>query len=173
MNVKRVVRVRSTDIQDGASSLEEEALISKRQEVSNESLLTALSLVIKANVEYAKGVTDLISSDLNKDNELHEIRVDLKELLTKTETLISTQQELLRALDARNDTSKQHLDKKLAPLYKSAGLKEDGTEYSPTDKVVVKLQTALSSKLVLIFAGSLLLWVAKLVIAALSTGAVK
>lgn len=171
MNVKKVIR--STDIQDGASSISEEALISKRQEVSNESLLTALSLVIKANVEYAKGVTDLISSDLTKDDKLSEIQIDLKELLTKTETLISTQQDLLKTLEARNDTNKQHLDRKLAPLYKSAGLKEDGTEYSPSDKIVVKLQTALSSKLVLIFAGTLLLWIAKIVIAALNSGAVK
>jgi hypothetical protein len=172
MSVKRVIR--STDIQGGASSdLQEEAILNRRQDLSNESLLTALSLVIKANVEYAKGVTDLISSDLTKEDKLSEIQMDLKELLSKTETLIKTQEDLLETLESRGEVNRQHLDKKLAPLYKSAGLKDDGTEYSPTDKVVVKLQSALNSKLMVILAGAILLWIAKLIIAAFAAGAVK
>lgn len=51
-----------------------------RNKPTDESLLTALSLVIKANVEYAKGVTDLISSDLSNTHALEDIQTDLGDL---------------------------------------------------------------------------------------------
>ena len=144
-----------------------------RNKVSNDSLLSALSLVIRANVEYAKGVTDLISCDLEREDKLDEIKDDLHKLVSKTEQLITSQETLLRAISSKNTEDQKYLDKKLGPLYKGAGLKEDGTEYAPADKWVVKFTEAIQSRLFMIVTGAILFWIAKVVLSGLVDKVIK
>lgn len=133
-----------------------------RKKVSDDSLLSALSLVIRANVEYAKGVTDLISCDLEREDKLDEIRDQLNNLTNRTEQLITSQQELLRAIAAKEIENNHYIDKKFTPLYKGAGLKDDGTDYAPADKWVVKFQEAIQSRLFMIITGAIIFWIGKL-----------
>jgi len=134
-----------------------------RQKVSDDSLLSALSLVIRANVEYAKGVTDLISCDLEREDKLDEIKDKLNNLTSRTEHLISSQEVLLRAITSKESVSAAHLEKKLGPLYKGIGLREDGSDYAPADKWVVKLQEAVQTRLFLIISGAIIFWLGKIV----------
>ena len=157
---------------NGASSYDAQ-LNAARQKVSDDSLLSALSLVIRANVEYAKGVTDLISCDLEREDKLDEIRDDLTKLVSKTEQLIVSQEILLKAISSKNIEDQKYLDKKLGPLYKGAGLKEDGTEYAPADKWVVKLTDAIQSRLFMIITGAILFLVAKIILSGLIDKVVK
>lgn len=131
---------------------------------ADDSLLSALSLVIRANVEYAKGVTDLISSDLDRDDKLNEIKDELKLLVSKTEKLIESQETLLKAIQSKDSIGQKYLDEKLEPLYKEAGLREDGSEYPPADRWVVKLQQAVQSKVFVVIATALVIWLAKIVL---------
>lgn len=133
------------------------------QKVSDDALLTALSVVIRANVEYAKGVTELISSDLDRTERLAEIGQELTKLTAKTQELINSQQTLLNAINSREDENQKYLDKKLSPLYKEAGLRYDGTEYSPSDKFFLTVQKALKSRLLAVIAGAVIVWVVKLI----------
>ena len=141
-----------------AKDLQGEVEDAIRNKTTDESLLTALSLVIKANVEYAKGVTDLISSDLSNTHALEDIQTDLGDLCKKTEQLIQSQQNLLSAI---ND-SKGYLDSRLRPIYKANGLREDGSEYSPSDRVVISIQNAINNKIVMLIAGGIIFLVTKL-----------
>ena len=153
--------------------LSEAQIEAARNKVSNDSLLSALSLVIRANVEYAKGVTDLISCDLEREDKLDEVRDDVKRLVFRTEQLISSQEVLLKAISNKNTEDQQYLDKKLGPLYKGAGLKEDGTEYAPADKWVVKFTDAIQSRLFMLVTGAILFWIAKLAVGGLVDKVVK
>ena len=139
-----------------------------RQKVSDDSLLSALSLVIRANVEYAKGVTDLISCDLEREDKLDEIKDAIKDLASRTEHLISSQEVLLRAITTKDSVSEKILTDKLAPIYRGVGLKDDGTDFTPADKWVVKLQEATKSNIFMIVAGAIMFWLAKLVLSGIA-----
>ena len=139
-----------------------------RQKVTDDSLMSTLSLVIRANVEYAKGVTDLISSDLEREDKLDEIKASLKDLEYRTQQLIASQEQLLSAIKNHETADHIYLDKKLSPLYKAASLQEDGTEYKPADKTVMKITDALNSKIIMVVAGAIITWIAKIIIGSLT-----
>ena len=129
----------------------------QRERKSDEALLHALSLVLNANSDYAKSVSSLLEGDLQKQQSLDELKNLIADLIKATNNIIQSQNNALKVLEEFSDSyykddlkvsllelfeeQKKETDKKFAMLFKESGLKEDGTEYGPTDKFIVSLKT--------------------------------
>lgn len=144
----------------------------------DDALLHALSLVLSANGEYARSVSALLEADLERDASLSEAIDLIKDLVRDTQSLIKSQEELKSILGGFSqqyssilnkalvdvvDNQKEYLDEKFIGLFKFAGLKEDGTEYPPADKVIVKLRSAILHQLWLLASGGVLFYLANLI----------
>lgn len=127
---------------------------------ADDQLLSILSIVVKSNVEYTKGVTELIASDVEKRKRIDSLTETTEELVRAVEKLEEAQEELTNKVD---EALQHHMElkSKFKPLYVTMGLKEDGTEFSPSDKLVVKVKAALSHKLTLIVVGVILTYAIK------------
>ena len=136
----------------------------KKKTLEDNPLLEALTLVIESNAEYARGVTTILDSDLEKEVLLNEIKKEItsikKTVEKNNEDITKFNTQLLSILDKLQEFDKELADallEKLKPLYIAADLQEDGEEYNPTDKLVVALKKALSSKIFTMVAG-IALW---------------
>ena len=142
------------------------ALRDKRQEqIESNPLLEALTLVIESNAEYARGVTTILDSDLERELLLNEIK---KEVLAIRKTVDKNNEDITRfntqilvVLDKLRVFDKElaeALNEKLKPLYVAADLQESGAQYNPTDKLVIALKNVLTSKVSLMIIG-VIIWV--------------
>ena len=142
------------------------ALRNKRQEqIESNPLLEALTLVIESNAEYARGVTTILDSDLERELLLNEIK---KEVLAIRKTVDKNNEDITRfntqilvVLDKLRVFDKElaeALNEKLKPLYVAADLQESGAQYNPTDKLVIALKNVLTSKVSLMIIG-VIIWV--------------
>lgn len=136
----------------------------KKKTLEDNPLLEALTLVIESNAEYARGVTTILDSDLEKEVLLNEIKKEItsikKTVEKNNEDITKFNTQLLSILDKLQEFDKELADallEKLKPLYIAADLQEDGEEYNPTDKLVVAIKKALSSKIFTMVAG-IALW---------------
>ncbi len=141
-----------------------------RKHLDDNPLLEALTLVIESNAEYARGVTTILDSDLEREVLLNDIRKDLlviKKLVEKNNvdiTNFNTQILVVLARVEKLDANlADQLKAKLSPLYIAADLQESGEDYNPTDKLVVTFQKVLGSKLFAMLAGIAIWFVAKLI----------
>ena len=162
MTTPRETKNMSGDI----SSLEAQS----RKHLEDNPLLEALTLVIESNAEYARGVTTILDSDLEREVLLNEIKKDLaviKKLVEKNNIdMPEFHSKLIEVLTRieKLDTNIEHkIGERLSPLYKAANLQEDGHEYNPTDKLVVAFQKILGSKLFTMIGGILIWILAKLI----------
>jgi hypothetical protein len=137
-----------------------------RKHLEDNPLLEALTLVIESNAEYARGVTTILDSDLEREVLLNEIKKDLaviKKLVEKNNidmTAFSAQLlQVLEKVEKLDTNIDLKVGEKLAPLYVAADLQESGEQYNPTDKLVVAAQKVLSSKLFTMLAG-VAIWLA-------------
>ena len=150
-NIK-ALRPKTEDIASVASR-------SKKQ-IEDNPLLEALTLVIESNAEYARGVTTILDSDLEKEVLLNEIKKELivikKTVENNTVDISIIVKQLTDIIDRlekiKTETSSQ-LEAKLSPLYVAANLQTDGKQYNPTDKLVVGFQKVMTSKLSMMIAG--------------------
>ena len=140
-----------------------------RKHLEDNPLLEALTLVIESNAEYARGVTTILDSDLEREVLLNDIKKDLiviKKLVEKNNvdmTAFNGQLMVVLARVEKLDANlADQLKAKLGPLYIAADLQESGEEYNPTDKLVVTAQKVLSSKLFTMLAGVAIWLVVKL-----------
>ena len=142
------------------------ALRDKRQEqIESNPLLEALTLVIESNAEYARGVTTILDSDLERELLLNELK---KEVLAIRKTVDKNNEDITRfntqilvVLDKLRVFDKElaeALNEKLKPLYVAADLQESGAQYNPTDKLVIALKNVLTSKVSLMIIG-VIIWV--------------
>lgn len=136
----------------------------KKRGLEDNPLLEALTLVIESNAEYARGVTTILDSDLEKEVLLNEIKkeiVSIKKTVEKSnEAIIKFNEQLLLILEKLQEFDEELANKlreKLKPLYVAADLQESGEQYNPTDKLVITIKTALSSKIFTALAG-IALW---------------
>ena len=144
--------------------------IQSKKYLEDNPLLEALTSVIESNAEYAKGVTTILDSDLEREVLLNEIKKDLiiiKDLVERNNENITEFNNKILIVLARvekidSDLSEQ-LKLKLGPLYVQAGLQESGSPYNPTDKLVVAFQKVLGSKIFTMIAGVLIWILAKLI----------
>jgi hypothetical protein len=143
--------------------------IQSKKHLENNPLLEALTLVIESNADYARGVTALLDSDLEREVLLNDIKKDLitiKKLVEKNNVdLIAFQAQLtsvIEKVDKLDTNIESTVGEKLAPLYIAADLQESGAQYNPTDKLVVTIRKVLSSKLFTMLAGVAIWFVAKL-----------
>ena len=141
-----------------------------RKHLEDNPLLEALTLVIESNAEYARGVTTILDSDLEREVLLNDIKKDLiiiKKLVEKNHADFNTYNtQILVVLDRVEKLDSKFADQlreKLSPLYLAADLKDDGQDYNPTDKIVVTLQKIISSKIFTMVAGALIFLIAKLI----------
>ncbi|MCI4436110.1 MAG: hypothetical protein JHC33_04785 [Ignisphaera sp.] len=141
-----------------------------RKHLEDNPLLEALTLVIESNAEYARGVTTILDSDLEREVLLNDIKKDLaiiKKLVEKNNIDMtefhSKLIEVLARVEKLDNNIDQKLGERLGPLYVAANLKEDGNDYNPTDKIVVAFQKILGSKLFTMIAGILIWIIAKLI----------
>jgi len=160
-NIK-ALRPKTEDIASVASR-------SKKQ-IEENPLLEALTLVIESNAEYARGVTTILDTDLEREVLLNDIKKELiaiKKTVDNNTIDISTfKQQLIEIIEKlekiRTESSKQ-LEDKLSPLYVAANLQGDGKQYNPTDKLVVGFQKVVSSKVSMMLAGAAIWLLAKYV----------
>lgn len=137
----------------------------------DDALLHALSLVLSANGDYARSVANLLESDLEKEQSLEDIKEKIDALSQDTDKLIRSQEQLVELLGSFNEEYKEfldqalldagkkqqdYLDKKFSTLFKNAGLKDDGTEYGPSDQLIVKVKSLLSNELWILATGAVL-----------------
>ena len=137
----------------------------------DDALLHALSLVLTSNTEYARSVSALLETDLNREQTFNEINTRTKELLEKTQKLIESQEQLKDALESISDehrevlellikgqleTHQKYMDQKFGALFLSAGLKNDGTEHGAADKVVLKFKALLTHEVWVMVIGAIL-----------------
>lgn len=141
-----------------------------KKQLEDNPLLEALTLVIESNAEYARGVTTILDSDLERELLLNEIKKEIlttKKIMDKhTATIehISSQVNTIKTkLDILDNTISDALQEKLGPLYIAANLQESGEQYNPMDKLVVYFQKAVSSKLFVMSAGIVIWYVAKFI----------
>lgn len=140
-----------------------------RKHLEDNPLLEALTLVIESNAEYARGVTTILDSDLEREVLLAEIKkeVSLTKKIMETHNVaieqISTRVNTInKTLETLEESISDTITEKLGPLYVAADLQESGAEYNPTDKLVVTGQKVLSSKLFTMLAGVAIWLVVKL-----------
>ncbi|MCI4435547.1 MAG: hypothetical protein JHC33_01875 [Ignisphaera sp.] len=152
LNITRTGKLATDDISSLAAQ--------SRKHLEDNPLLEALTLVIESNAEYARGVTTILDSDLEREVLLNDIKKDLaiiKKLVEKNNidmTAFNTQLLTVLARVEKLDLNiESKLGEKLAPLYIAADLQESGEQYNPTDKLVVTAQKVLSSKLFTMLAG--------------------
>ena len=136
----------------------------KKNSIEDNPLLEALTLVIESNAEYARGVTTILDSDLEKEVLLSEIKkeiISIKKTVEKNnEDITKFNTQLFLILEKLQEFDKDLADRlreKLKPLYIAADLQESGEQYNPTDKLVVTIRKALSSKIFTALAG-IALW---------------
>ena len=137
-----------------------------KRHLEDNPLLEALTLVIESNAEYARGVTTILDSDLEREVVLNEIQKEViatkKIMDTHASTLLHLSKqvtEISQTLQTLESSISESLQHKLGPLYTAANLRETGEQYNPTDKLVVTAQKVLSSKLFTMFAG-IAIWIA-------------
>lgn len=139
---------------------------------SDDALVHALSLVLTANGEYAKSVSSLLENDLQKQQSLDELKKLITNLITATNVLINAQNDALKTIEEFSDAyykddikeslvelfseQRKEMDKKFTKLFVENGLKEDGTEYSPADKIIIKLKKVLGNQLWILVSGIIL-----------------
>lgn len=146
---------------------------------TDDALLMALSLVLASNKEYANSLAALLESDLSKEQKLNLINAHADKILENTKQLITSQEILTRTLQALNTDYKEsvskllsesreiehaYLDNKLKVLFAEMGLKHDGSEYSPSDKVVLKLKALFTTELLSVIIGAALFYAATLIV---------
>jgi cysteinyl-tRNA synthetase len=145
---------------------------------SDDPLLGALSLVLAANHDYAKSVSNLLSTDLSHGQTLAELREKISELTNSTNKLIASQEYLLEALSDLPDQHKElfeliiksheqrheiYLDSKFSKLFQAAGLKKDGEEFGEADGLIRKIKYFTSRQVMTVVVGMMLyhmaLWI--------------
>lgn len=145
-------------------------LANSKKYLEEHPLLEALTLVIESNAEYARGVSTILDSDLEREVLLNDIKKDLievRKLVEKNNADIANFNAQMVAMLTKIekldvDLAKQ-LKEKLSPLYIAADLQETGEDYNPTDKLVVTFQKVLGSKLFAMLAGIAIWFIAKLI----------
>jgi len=140
-----------------------------RRHLEDNSLLEALTLVIESNAEYARGVTTILDSDLEREVLLNDIKKDLMSIRkvleknnTDIESLNTKLSNAVEKLEKVDNNLAEQLKEKLKPLYVAADLQDTGESYNPTDKLVVTFQKVLSSKVTTMLGGVLIWYIAKL-----------
>jgi hypothetical protein len=138
---------------------------------ADETLLRALSLVLSSNSEYAKSLSAVLNADLEREHVIEQIDFKVRELLENTNRLIESQDELSDLLKTFNEDNKilletmlvsfikkqaDYMDTKFAYLFIASGLKCDGSEYPPMDKLVIKIKEALSHQIWYLLSGALI-----------------
>lgn len=122
---------------------------------SDSFLLEALTAIIKANVEYNKGVAELLESDSQKRQKLEKLTDDLEDVLLEVKKLSDNHHKLSIQVDEALAFHRNMVNK-FKPIYVSMGLKEDGSEHGPTDKLVIKFKHFFFHKISLLLAGALI-----------------
>lgn len=127
----------------------------------DDALLQALSLVLSSNSEYARSIHALLDNDLDKEQAITKLDTKVVDLLTSTEKLIISQDNLSIILKSINDeyrdvvelavldsnsNQQTYMDAKFAALFVNLGLKSDGTAYSPMDNFIVKIKTIFTNQ---------------------------
>jgi len=125
----------------------------------DDALLHALSLVLTSNTEYARSVSALLETDMNRDQTFNEINSQSKDLLEQAQLLISSQEqlkELLISLSKEHKEvmelliaghltdQKQYMDKQFSTLFVSAGLLQDGSKRHTTARIAFKAKKLLA-----------------------------
>ena len=138
---------------------------------SDDPLLGALSLVLAANHDYAKSVSSLLNTDLSQGQSLTEIKERLTLLLQKTDTLVSSQEELLQLLNELPETYKEavefmlkaheerhsiYLDAKFSRMFQAVGLKKDGEDLGEADSLIRKVKYLVSKQVMSVVVGMVL-----------------
>jgi cysteinyl-tRNA synthetase len=138
---------------------------------SDDPLLGALSLVLAANHDYAKSVSNLLSTDLSQGQTLAELKEKISELTNNTNKLIASQEDLLEALSELPDQHKElfeliiksheqrheiYLDSKFSKLFQAVGLKKDGEEFGEADGLIRKLKYFAGKQVMIVVVGMLL-----------------
>lgn len=143
----------------------------------DDALLHALSLVLSSNSEYARSVSALLENDLSREQTIGQLTGSSKELLENTRKLIASQEQLKDLLEGMNEDYKQfleeaignhlgiqkvYMDQKFKALFENAGLKEDGSNYGPTDKLVLKTKAIFTQEVWVMAVGALIYWLGTL-----------
>lgn len=134
---------------------------------ADDALITALSLVLSANSDYAKSLSVLLENGTNNDAVLENLEDHAAELLALTNRLIQSQEALVNILNDHkeeldalivklNKDQQEYMDKKFSAMFVRLGLKNDGTEHAPTDKIVVTIKKLLTKEIYLLIAGAIL-----------------
>ena len=138
---------------------------------SDDPLLSALSLVLAANHDYAKSVSSLLSTDLSQGQTLAELKEKISELIRNTNKLILSQEELQAALAEMPDQYKElfeliikvheqrsetYLDSKFSKLFEASGLKKDGEQFGEADGLIRKVKYLASKQVMTVIVGMLL-----------------
>lgn len=145
---------------------------------SDDPLLGALSLVLAANHDYAKSVSNLLSTDLSQGQTLTELKEKITELNKNTTNLLESQEELLTAISELPDLHKElfeviikahenrneaYMDSKFSKLFEAAGLKKDGEQFGEADGLIRKVKYLVSKQVMTVVVGMLLyniaLWI--------------
>lgn len=136
-----------------------------KKHLEDNPLLEALTLVIESNAEYARGVTTILDSDLEREVLLTDIRKEVAETRKIIEhhglviDALSLQvKEVKLKLDTLDESISESLQDKFKPLYLAADLQETGAQYNPTDKLVVMFQKVVSNKIFAMVAG-IVIWI--------------
>lgn len=145
---------------------------------SEDPLLGALSLVLAANHDYAKSVSSLLTTDLSQGQSLTEIKERLTTLIQKTDTLVTSQEELLAVLNTIPETHKtifetvihaqalkqeSFLNDKFSKIFEAVGLKKDGDSFGEADSLIRKVKYLVSKQVMTVIIGmclyNLALWI--------------
>lgn len=119
-------------------------------------LQSVLTILLEYNSEYAKGIEELIKSGLDGNEILLSLQQKTEAMRMLLESLAdsySTLEELVREL---HEDNRVFTKSSLKPVYEFIGVKEDGSSYAPLDSIVVQIKQALTSKLLYLLAGALI-----------------
>ena len=143
----------------------------------DDALLQALSLVLSSNSEYARSVSALLETDLNREQVLNQLHSKTQELLDETKKLVKSQDDLSNILtdftedyktffeETLNDTNEKHqdyMDAKFSALFTIAGLKPDGTDHAPADKLIINIKSILTQRIWFFIGGAIIYHMAML-----------
>ena len=134
---------------------------------ADDALITALSLVLTANSDYAKSLSLLLETGNTNDKILKDLEEQAQELLELTKNLIRSQEALVNILTEHkeeldalivklNKDQQEYMDTKFSAMFVRLGLKSDGTEHGPADTIIVTLKKMLTKEFYLLVVGAII-----------------
>jgi len=135
-----------------------EKLLCKNEELTPYNVLV---LLLHSNKQSSKGTRLLLEKDEELQDKLEELSIKISDLSKEMKNFSIENKEFV---DNFTEEQKEYFNKKLSALFVNAGLKSDGTEHGPIDRVFLKIKSIFLHELGFLFAGAVIYHIIRLLI---------